>query len=75
MKKLLKYLVSYKKESILAPLFKFLEACFELIVPLVVSAIIDNGITAGRGAVDVVEMCLVLGGLGAGGVVCAVFGR
>lgn len=75
MKKLLKYLVSYKKESILAPLFKFLEACFELIVPLVVSAIIDNGITAGRGAVYVVEMCLVLVALGAVGLVSAVFAQ
>jgi ABC-type multidrug transport system fused ATPase/permease subunit len=44
MKKLLKYLKDYKLQSILAPLFKLLEASFELIVPLVVAAIIDNGI-------------------------------
>ena len=44
MKSLLKYLKNYKKESFCAPLFKMLEACFDLIVPLVVSAIIDNGI-------------------------------
>ena len=75
MKKLLKYLVSYKRESILAPLFKFLEACFELIVPFVVSAIIDNGITGGRGAVYVVEMCLILVALGAVGLVSAVFAQ
>lgn len=75
MKKLLKYLVSYKKESVLAPLFKFLEACFELIVPLVVSAIIDNGITSGRGTTYIIEMCLILVALGAVGLVCAVFAQ
>ena len=42
--KLLKYLKDYKKESLFAPLFKMLEACFDLLVPLVVAAIIDNGI-------------------------------
>ncbi len=44
MKNLLKYLHNYIKESILAPLFKMLEASFELFVPLVVAAIIDEGI-------------------------------
>lgn len=44
MKKLLIYLKDYKKECILAPLFKMLEATFELFVPLVVAAIIDTGI-------------------------------
>jgi len=44
MKSLLKYLKDYKKESILAPIFKMLEASFELIVPLVMAAIIDKGI-------------------------------
>lgn len=44
MGKLLKYLKDYKKETVLAPLFKMLEASFELFVPLVVAAIIDNGI-------------------------------
>ena len=44
MKNLLKYLRNYVKESILAPLFKMLEASFELFVPLVVAAIIDTGI-------------------------------
>lgn len=47
MKKLLVYLKNYKKESVLAPLFKMLEATFELIVPLVVASIIDNGIKNG----------------------------
>lgn len=45
MKKLLKYLKDYRKESILAPLFKMLEASFELFVPLVMAAIMDRGIT------------------------------
>lgn len=44
MKKLLVYLRDYKKECIFAPLFKLLEASFELIVPLVMAAIIDHGI-------------------------------
>ena len=44
MKKILKYMGAYKKESVLAPLFKLLEASFELIVPLVMAAIIDQGI-------------------------------
>ena len=46
MKQILKYLKEYKKECICAPLFKLLEASFELIVPLVMAAIIDNGIAA-----------------------------
>ena len=44
MKKLLIYLKDYKKETVFAPLFKLLEALFELFVPLVMAAIIDNGI-------------------------------
>ena len=44
MKKLLKYLKAYRKECILAPLFKMLEASFELFVPLVMAAIMDVGI-------------------------------
>jgi ABC-type multidrug transport system fused ATPase/permease subunit len=47
MKSLLKYIKDYKKESILAPLFKMLEASFELMVPLVMAAIIDTGIANG----------------------------
>lgn len=48
MKKTLSYLKSYKKECILAPLFKLLEACFELFVPLVIADIIDIGISGGN---------------------------
>lgn len=47
MKRLMKYLRDYKKESVLAPLFKLLEAFFELLVPLVMASIIDRGINAG----------------------------
>ena len=44
MHKLLRYLKGYEKQALLAPLFKMLEACFELFVPLVVASIIDTGI-------------------------------
>ena len=47
--RLLKQIKEYRKECILAPLFKMLEAFFELMVPLVVADIIDNGIKAGGG--------------------------
>ena len=47
MRELLKYLKAYRKESILAPLFKMLEATFELFIPLVVQQIIDVGIGNG----------------------------
>lgn len=59
MKKLLVYLKDYKKETVLAPLFKLLEASFELLVPLVMAAIIDTGIGNGdRGYIG--KMCLVM---------------
>lgn len=63
MKRLLKYLGGYKKECILAPLFKMLEATFELFVPLVMAAIIDTGIENGDKPY-VIRMCLVLVVLG-----------
>lgn len=44
MRRLLRYLKGYEQETVLAPLFKMLEACFELLVPLVVAAIVDTGI-------------------------------
>lgn len=59
MKNLLKYLNDYKRECILGPLLKLLEALFELFVPLVVAAIIDNGISFGNKAY-VLKMCSVL---------------
>lgn len=72
MRKLLKYLKHYKVQSVLAPLFKLLEAGFELIVPLVVAAIIDNGIDGGAGTGYIVKMCLILVALGIVGLVSAV---
>ena len=71
MRKLLKYLKNYKLQTVLAPLFKLLEAVFELIVPLVVSAIIDNGI-GGKDWQYVMYMCLILVGLGVVGLISAV---
>ncbi len=71
MKKLLIYLKNYKKECIFAPLFKMLEASFELFVPLVVAAIIDKGIT-NRDTEYIVEMCLILIALAVIGFVCSI---
>ncbi len=72
MRKLLKYLKNYKAQSVLAPLFKLLEASFELTVPLVVSAII-NSIDSGNGSVFyVVYACLILVALGVVGLISAV---
>ncbi len=59
MKKLLVYLKEYKKETILGPLFKLLEASFELLVPLVIAAMIDQGI-AGHDNAAVIRSCLLL---------------
>lgn len=47
MRHLIPYLKKYKAESVLAPLFKMLEACFDLTVPIIVARIIDNGIASG----------------------------
>ena len=69
--KLLKYLKNYKKESVLAPFFKLTEAVFELIVPLIVAAIIDNGI-AGGNKLYILKMCGVLGIFAVLGLACAV---
>lgn len=71
MKKLLVFLKDYKKETVLAPLFKMLEASFELLVPLVVQMIVDVGIRNGdRGYVG--RMCLVMILLGIIGLVSSI---
>ena len=71
MKKLLKYLKGYEKECVLGPLFKLLEATFELLVPLVVASIVDQGIGSGdRGYI--VKMCAVMIGLGVVGLASSV---
>lgn len=71
MKKLLVYLKDYKKESVLGPLFKLLEASFELIVPLVMAAIIDTGVASGDRPY-IMKMCLVLVLLALIGLICSV---
>lgn len=71
MRKLLIYLKDYKKESVLAPLFKMLEAIFELFVPLVMSAVIDVGIK-NSDKPYIIRMCLVLVALGIIGLVCSI---
>lgn len=71
LRSLLKYLRNYKKETVLAPLFKLLEASFELFVPLVMAAIIDHGIGKSDGAY-VLKMGGVLIALGIIGLVCSI---
>lgn len=71
MKKLLIYLKGYEKETVLAPLFKMLEALFELFVPLVMAAVIDVGI-GGSDRGYIVRMCLILVALGVIGLTCSI---
>ncbi|MBQ9610496.1 MAG: ABC transporter ATP-binding protein [Lachnospiraceae bacterium] len=71
MKRLLSYFKNYKLKSVLAPLFKMLEASFELLVPLVMAAIIDNGIN-NNDKLYIYKMGLVLIALGIIGLVCSV---
>lgn len=71
MKKVLAYLKGYKKECVCAPLFKMLEATFELFVPLVMAAVIDTGIGNGDKGY-VIKMCLLLITLGIVGLACSI---
>ena len=71
MKKLLRYLKDYKKECVFAPLFKMLEATFELFVPLVMAAIIDTGI-ARSDTSYIIKMSIVLIVLGLIGLTCSI---
>ena len=71
MRKLLIYLRDYKKESILGPLFKLLEASFELIVPLVMAAIIDTGV-ASADRTYILKMCVALVMLAVIGLTCSI---
>lgn len=71
MRYLLPYLKPYRKECITAPLFKLLEALLELLVPLIMAAIIDNGILR-RDTGYVLRMGGLLVGLGLLGFVCAI---
>ena len=70
MRKLIKYLKGYEKESIIGPLFKLLEACFELLVPLVMARIIDIGIK-NADLPYILKMGAVLIGFGVLGLTCS----
>ena len=71
MRRLLHFLSGYQKECILAPLFKCLEACFDLLVPLVTADIIDTGI-ANQDVSYVMIMCVVLIVLALVGLTCSI---
>ena len=71
MRKLLRFLKDYKKESILSPLFKLLEASFELFVPLVMATIIDTGIGNKDGGF-ILKMCGILILLALVGLTCSI---
>ncbi len=71
MKSLLRYMRGYGKECVLGPLFKLLEASFELMIPLVVAAIVDTGI-AGKDTGYIIKMCLVMVLLGVVGLISAI---
>ena len=65
------FLKGYKKETVLAPVFKLLEALFELCVPLAVASLIDNGIAKGD-MHHVLVMALVMVSLGVIGLISSV---
>lgn len=69
MNRLLTYFKGYKREIVMAPLFKALEAVLELFIPLVVASIIDVGIDSGD-KTYVVKICLLMAGLGLAGLSC-----
>lgn len=71
MRSLMVYLKNYKKETVLAPLFKMLEALFDLFVPLVMAAVIDKGIARSDQSY-IVRMCLLLIALGIIGLTCSI---
>lgn len=71
MKKLFGYFKGYGRECVLGPLFKLLEASFELIIPLIVASIIDRGIVAGDRAY-VLRMVLLMAALGLVGLLASV---
>ena len=71
LKKLFVYFKGYGRECVLGPLFKLLEASFELIIPLIVASIIDRGIASGDGG-HVARMVLCMAALGLVGLLAAV---
>ena len=74
MLKLARYLRNYKKESIIGPLFKMLEAFFELLVPLVVADMVDNGIAKGDKAY-IYKAAIIMVLLGVVGLVCSLIAQ
>ena len=74
MKHLFKYFKSYKKEVILAPTFKLLEALLELLIPLIVASIIDTGIK-NNDVVYIIKMVLLMIGLGLVGLILSLIGQ
>ncbi len=75
MKKLLKYLSPYKRECVLAPFFKLLEASAELLVPLLIAAIVDKGISSDNLSPDkplIYKMCIFMAILAFAGLIFAV---
>ncbi|WP_265458542.1 ABC transporter ATP-binding protein [Enterococcus sp. HY326] len=70
MVQLLKYAKNYRKQVILGPIFKFLEAVFELLLPLLMAALIDQGITAGNRS-EVIRMTIWMIVLSVVGLICA----
>lgn len=74
MKPILRFLKKYKLECVIAPLFKLLEACFDLFVPVVVTSIIDVGIK-NRDTSFIIQKCLILVALGLIGLTCALIAQ
>lgn len=76
MKKLFRFLKAYKKESILAPLFKLLEAGFDLLIPILVQHIIDVGIPNAEGNPGIIiRTCLLMVLMGILGLACSVIAQ
>ena len=74
MKKLLVHMKGHRKQCVLAPLFKMLEACFELFIPIVVASIIDVGIK-NNDTSYIVWCCVIMVALGAIGLTCTLFAQ
>ena len=72
MGKILRYLRHYKKEAVLGPLFKMLEALFELFIPLVVADIVNVGILGGGGKIYILQRCGLMALLGLVGLLASV---
>ena len=74
MKRMLKYFKFYKKETILAPLFKLLEALLELLIPILVAKIIDDGIANGDKGL-IIRMVIIMIACGIVGLAFSILGQ